>query len=104
MEFAFGLCRPVLFVEVPRKINNPEYQKIGIEPIEVGLRSQIGEVVSPDRLAEIPAAVDRLCEKAGHWQDDIRELRNRLIYNIGSSAKVSADYIAQVAADSQSRL
>jgi len=104
LEFAFGLCRPVLFVDVPRKINNPEYQKIGIEPIEAGVRSQIGEVVSPDRLSEIPAAVDRLCEKAGDWQDVIRELRNRSIYNIGSSAKVSADYISQVAADSRSRL
>lgn len=99
IEFAFGLGRPVLFVDVPEKVNNPCYQKIGLEPVEVGLRSQIGEVVSPDQLSDIPAAVERLCENPGNWREAICKVRDGLIYNIGSSAKVSADYIAQVAGD-----
>jgi YidC/Oxa1 family membrane protein insertase len=97
LEYAFGLERPVLFVDVPKKINNPDYLNIGLEPVEIAVRSQIGEVVSPDRLSDVPAALDRLCENPENWREAICEVRDRLIYNVGSSAKVSADYIAKVA-------
>ena len=58
LEYAFGLERPVLYIDVPRKVNNPEYQRIDCMPIEVGLRSEIGAVVAPDRLQETPYRVD----------------------------------------------
>jgi len=79
LEFAFGLERPVLFVDLPKKANNPDYQKIGLVPVEMWLRSQIGEVISPDRLSDIPAAVKRLCENPGKWREAIREVRDCLI-------------------------
>ena len=49
LEYAFGLERPVLFVDVPRKVNNPEYERLGIEPFEASVREQIGRVVAPER-------------------------------------------------------
>jgi YidC/Oxa1 family membrane protein insertase len=101
LEFAFGLERPVIFIDVPRKINNPDYQKIPCVPVEVMLRSDLGEVVSPDRLSDVPAIVDRLCQNPGLWQDRIRELRSRWIYNIRTSGKVAADYIAETAENAQ---
>src|SRR5437899_1548619 len=48
LEYAFGLERPVLFVDVARKVNNPEYERLGIEPFEARIREQIGRVVAPD--------------------------------------------------------
>lgn len=29
LEYAFGLEPPALFVDVPKKVNNPDYEKIG---------------------------------------------------------------------------
>jgi len=29
LEYAFGLERPALFVEVSKKVNNPDYENIG---------------------------------------------------------------------------
>jgi len=97
LEYAFGLERPVLFVDVPRKVNNPDYEKIPCVPIEVKLRSEIGEVVSPDRISDVPALVNRLCQNPGQWKELIRELRSRCIYNVGTSGKVAAAYIVKTA-------
>ncbi|MNG16310.1 hypothetical protein D3C84_1002110 [compost metagenome] len=38
LEFAFGLERPVIFADVPRKVLNPDYTQIGLEPLEVQIR------------------------------------------------------------------
>ena len=97
LEYAFGLERPVLFVDVPKKVNNPEYEKIPCVPVEVKLRSEIGRVVSPDRLSDVPALVENLCQSPDDWRERIRELRSRWIYNIGTSGKVAAAYIVEAA-------
>ncbi len=97
LEYAFGLERPVIYVDVARKVNNQEYEKIPFEPIEAKLRSEIGAVVSPANLSEVPGLVDRLCENPGIYRDRIRELRSHWVYNIGSSGKVAAEHIANSA-------
>jgi len=97
LDYAFGLERPVLFVDVPRKVNNPEYEKIPFVPIEVKLRTEVGEIVSPDRLSNVPSMIDRLCQNTDDWRERIREMRTRWIYNVGTSGKVAASYIARVA-------
>jgi len=47
LEYAFGLNKPVLFVDVPRKINNPDYEQIPLTPLEVSVREKIGRVYHP---------------------------------------------------------
>ena len=48
LEYAFGLNKPVVFVDVPRKVNNPDYEQIPLTPLEVSVRDQIGHVYHPD--------------------------------------------------------
>jgi YidC/Oxa1 family membrane protein insertase len=96
LEYAFGLERPVLYIDVPRKVNNPEYQRIDCVPIEVKLRSDLGAVVAPDRLQEVPRWVEVLCGESSTWRQRIRELRARWIYNVGNSGAVGASYIAKL--------
>lgn len=47
LEYAFGLNKPVLFVDVPRKVNNPAYEQIPLTPLEVSIREQIGRIYDP---------------------------------------------------------
>jgi len=94
LEYAFGLEQPVIFLDLPRKVNNSEYQKIEIEPIEAKLRSTIGAVVQTTDLSEVPGLVDQLCEDPGRYRENIRALREQWIYNVGSSGKVAAEHIA----------
>ena len=97
LEYAFGLERPVLFVDVPRKVFNPEYERLPCIPIEVQARSDIGDIVSPDRLLEVPERIERLLEDTTVRKNLIIEARSRWVYNIGSSGKVGAKYISSTA-------
>jgi len=48
LDYAFGLNKPVLFIDVPKKVNNQDYQDIDIEPFEVSIRDKIGTVIAPN--------------------------------------------------------
>ena len=94
LEFALGLERPVIFVDVPRKVNNPEYEALGIEPIEVGLRSKIGKIVGLPDIGDIAAhAADLTSED---WRQRCQEVRHRHIFNPGNSTPAVAQLIAEL--------
>ena len=97
LEFAFGTERPVLFIDVPRKVNNPGYEELGIEPFEASVREQIGKVVAPASPEQIGTAVAELVGDRDGWIDSIRAAREENIYNVGRSGAVAADVIAEKA-------
>jgi YidC/Oxa1 family membrane protein insertase len=45
IEYAFTLERPVLFIDVPKKIHNPDYEKLPEIPLEISIRDKIGEII-----------------------------------------------------------
>ena len=51
LDYAFGLNKPVLFVDVPRKINNPDYKEINIEPFESKIREKIGTIIDSNNFS-----------------------------------------------------
>jgi hypothetical protein len=96
-EYSFGIERPVLFVDIPRKVNNPDYPVLGIEPVEVWARERIGSVVAIDELA-------RLCDRVGIMLDTWDEkrksgldsLRKSLVFNPGASARSGASRLVEL--------
>ncbi len=93
-DFALGFERPVLFVDVPRKVNNPHHARLAIEPIEVFGREALGAVLDPAALAELPARLDALAAGAARYRDAIRAFRERWVHHPGRSAEVAADWLA----------
>ena len=53
-EYAFVCERPVIYVDVPKKAHNKEYEKIQLIPFEISIRDKIGEVVSIQNIENIP--------------------------------------------------
>lgn len=94
-DFALGLERPVLFVDVPRKVNNPGYANVGIEPIEVFARERIGRVLAADALSDLPHALDALRRDEARFVDGIRAFRDEWVFHPGGSADVASCYLAQ---------
>jgi YidC/Oxa1 family membrane protein insertase len=97
LEYAFGLERPVLFVDTAPKLNNPEHDRIGLVGIEVSLRDQIGAVVDPADLPSALPLIDALCADPEAYRERLREARERTVYNVGRSASVGAAHVARLA-------
>ena len=87
LEFAFAFEKPVLFIDMPKKINNPEYEKIHKVPIEVSIREKIGKIILPTELELIPNEIEILYKQTKELRDKITKIRNELIFNIGESKK-----------------
>ena len=93
LEYAFGTERPVLYIDVPRKVHNDRYEEMGIEPFEVRMRREIGVVVPPGELHRIVGAVNGLIREHGKYRDRIVRLRAENVFNFGRSNEIGAQHI-----------
>lgn len=96
LEYAFGLERPVVFIDLPRKVNNPEYEKIDCVPLEVSVRSKIGKVINVAEISEIPEAIRTLCENPAAFREQIERVLRETVYNLGHSADAGVDAILDI--------
>lgn len=92
-EYAFTTLRPVLFIDTPMKVMNPEYEKITTPPINIWMREVIGAVVKPDELEKLPEAVERLLSGRDEYRERIDRFVHEYVYNLGNSGEVGAKYI-----------
>jgi hypothetical protein len=60
LEYAFGLKKPVLFVDVPRKVNNQDYEELELVPFEDWVREKIGRVLSVQDLHRVNAILTEM--------------------------------------------
>ena len=96
LEYAFTFERPVIFIDVPKKILNPNWSDIALEPIDTSIRDKIGHIVSPNNLEEILDLVRILDKNTQNISKLIKEIREETVYNIGESAKIGAEYIKKL--------
>ncbi len=97
MEYAFACERPVIFIDVPKKCNNPEAEKIPQTPVEVSIREQIGKIISPNQLHELPAAIEELVGQGEAFISKIRQARDNSVFNLGNSIDGAVAEIAGIA-------
>tara|TARA_B110000467_G_scaffold16065_1_gene14006 strand:+ start:142 stop:1284 length:1143 start_codon:yes stop_codon:yes gene_type:complete len=95
LEYAFVFERSVIFIDVAKKILNPNAADILLEPIEISIRNKIGNVVSPDKLEEIPEIIKKSYHD-NERKEQIKKIRSDTVYNIGKSAKIGADIIEKL--------
>ncbi len=93
-EYSFSTLKPVLFVDTPMKILNPDYQELETVPIDIELRDRVGISIVPGKIEEeIVSVVDKLLADEQFSRDSMRKLREEYIYNNGGSGKAGAKYI-----------
>ena len=93
LDYAFGLERPVLFVDVPRKVNNKEYQELDIEPFEVSIRNKIGEIIVMNELDKINEKVHKIIGSIEQYKARIIAMKQKHIFYTSLSDKVGADFL-----------
>ncbi len=103
-DYGFGLLRPVLFVDTPTKVNNPEWQRLGIAPLEEKVRREIGDVLDPGELARAPEKVAALTADPTAFAQRLRAARERWVFHVGRSAPVAAAHIAGLCSPGDERM
>ena len=92
-EFAYATKKPVMYVDTPQKVLNPNYTLYSFPPLEVQQRNEIGRALAVDQLADAHKTVDYLLAHGAEYEKTIGALRDKCIYNFGNSGPVGADYI-----------
>ena len=93
LEFCFATLKPALFINTKMKMENPNYEKIGLEPREIWLRSRIGaalDKIEVDRAGEVARA---LLQDGERYRDTIRQIREEYFYHLGSHGAAGVQHI-----------
>ncbi len=97
IEYALGLGKPVLFVDVPPRVRNPKYAELGLEPMEMRIRRELGTILPLDRVTDAPQHVAALLRGAAEFRQRSAALREEWTFNFGRSVEVGAREIARIA-------
>ncbi len=101
-DFALGFERPVVFVDVPRKVNNPNYEDLPNTPLEVSHRPALGAVVGFEDLDTLPQVVGQLLDD-DDFSARVQLLRPQVVFNVGRSNEVGANHILRLAEQAVAR-
>jgi CDP-glycerol:poly(glycerophosphate) glycerophosphotransferase len=93
IEYSLALLKPVIYIDTPPKIMNPEWERLGLPSFESTVRSRLGHVVDPAALADLPRAIEAAISDSG-LTDRLRDARETLVFNIGTSSLLAASYLA----------
>ena len=93
LEYAFCTKKPILFVNTPMKVMNPEYTKIDIVPINIEIREIAGQTAEVDELDKVPEIIDNLFGNKELYEKKISAYLNEQVYNVGKSAEIGGKYI-----------
>jgi len=97
IEYALGFGKPVLFVDVPPRVRNPKWEELGIEPMEMRIRHELGSILPLDRIGDAPRFVEKLVVGAADFRERTVSLRESWTFNFGHSVEAGAREIARIA-------
>ena len=100
-EYAFVCERPVIYVDVPKKAHNKEYEKIEFVPFEISIRDKIGEIIAVQNIETIPERIEFLYGDGNNFENKIQKIRNDSIFNIGESGKVMVKEIIRIISEKE---
>ena len=92
-EYAFTTLKPILFINTPMKIMNPEYQRIKEVPLNIQLRDSLGISLDLDELNKTGETVDYLLDHIVEYREKIDGLAHRYLYNLDNAVEAGGTYI-----------
>ena len=92
-EYSYTTGKPTLFINTKMKCPNPNWEKIGITPLEISLRDRIGRSLDKDSLDRAEEVIAEMEAHPEEWADRIAKVREQNIFNPGSCGETAAEYI-----------
>lgn len=93
IEYAFATLKPVIYINTKMKMENENYEKIGIVPQEIRLRNVLGVALEKTEIKEKFANTVNELLLNKDFSAKIKAERERYFYNLGSEGEEGAKYI-----------
>lgn len=100
-EFCFSTKKPVLFVNTKMKMENPEWEKLGLTPAEIYLRDKVGVALEKSELDRTKTVADELMSSGEKYKEKITALLHENLYSYGTNGAEGAKYILRRLAEIQ---
>lgn len=98
-EFSFTTGKPSMYINTPMKVMNPEWEKIGLVPLEISLRDILGQSVEMDNLGEAGDVAQKLMDNRSAYKVAIDAWMRDNLYNYGNEAQAGGTYIMDAIAE-----
>ena len=96
LEYMFALKKPVLYVDVPRKVNNAEYRRIAMEPLESRLRkSGRSDILGLHEIHRVSDKIEALLNRPATTDFE----GDNLVFNPGESGVYGARQLLEILAE-----
>lgn len=92
-EFAFGVGKPVLFIETALKQNNPDWKELEIEPVENSIRAELGVAISPAQINNIHETIGIVERMSDGFPEKIIALKKKIFYNSPEAYQKGWEYV-----------
>ena len=92
-EYSYTTGKPTLFINTKMKMPNPNWEKIGITPLEISLRDQIGRSLNKNELNKAEEVIAEMEAHPKEWAEKIAKVREENIFHPGEAGKTAAEYI-----------
>ncbi|MBR2712901.1 MAG: membrane protein insertase YidC [Bacilli bacterium] len=95
-EYAFSTKKPVLYINTPMKIMNPNYKELDIVPMNMWARDVIGKSLDVKDINKTKDVIRELLKNKDKYSKIINKTMDDNLYNVGTSAKVGAEHIIDI--------
>ncbi len=92
-EYCFATGKPALFVNTKMKVSNQNWEKIGVTPVEIKIRNELGVAVNKEDLVNVASTVKNLFNNGEKYKQKIDEYFKTFTFNHGTAAAKGATYI-----------
>lgn len=92
-EYCFATENPALFINTKIKANNPNWEKLGVTPVEIKFRTELGVNVNKEELDVVDETVKKLMDNREDYKTKINEYFSTFTFNHGNAGEIGAQYV-----------
>ena len=92
-EFCYTTKKPGLMINTPMKVMNPEYTRYKNLPLDITMRNILGKTLEMNELDKTRETVEELFSSAEFYEQQITDMTEEYVYNIGESGRIGGRYI-----------
>ena len=92
-EFSYCTLKPCIFINTPMKVMNPNYERYGLEVLDISLRDKVGVSVDVAGIGGLNDAVSGLLADKDAYREQIEGIVSQYIYHPGRNGEAGGRYI-----------